>query len=72
MTMDTAPEAPAGSPFTSPAQARAAFRAGLDRPTAGLCPGFTQTNLLAVPREHAFDFLLFAQRNPTPMPNSRL
>ncbi|MBM7529659.1 uncharacterized protein YcsI (UPF0317 family) [Brevibacterium luteolum] len=68
MTMDTAPEAPAGSPFTSPAQARAAFRAGLDRPTAGLCPGFTQTNLLAVPREHAFDFLLFAQRNPKPMP----
>lgn len=76
MTMDsvpevpagTVPEAPAGGAFASPAAARAAFRAGLVRPTSGLCPGYTQVNLLAVPQECAFDFLLFAQRNPKPIP----
>lgn len=62
------PKAPAGGAFASPAAARAAFRAGLVRPTSGLCPGYTQANLLVVPQEYAFDFLLFAQRNPKPMP----
>ena len=36
--------------------------------TAGHAPGFMQANLLAVPQEYAFDFLLFAQRNPKPCP----
>jgi len=38
------------------------------RPTAGLAPGFVQANLAILPRDLAFDFLLFAQRNPKPCP----
>lgn len=52
----------------TPAQARDLFRSGTSRPTSGFCPGFTQANLLAVPKEFAFDFLLFAQRNPKACP----
>ncbi|GLW64066.1 UPF0317 protein [Actinomadura rubrobrunea] len=52
----------------SPDEARALFRDGLRTPTAGWCAGWTQANLLAVPRDHAYDFLLFAQRNPKPCP----
>lgn len=52
----------------NPAEARARFRAGLVTPTAGWCPGYTQANLIALPRELAWDFLLFAQRNPQPCP----
>src|SRR3954468_8378972 len=37
-------------------------------PTPGLAPGYVQANLVAVPRELAFDFLLFCQRNPKPCP----
>src|SRR5262249_48774833 len=44
-------------------------RAGeLRRPTAGLALGYVQANLVVVPRELAFDFLLFCQRNPKPCP----
>jgi len=53
---------------TTSQQARARFRAGHVSPTAGWVPGFTQTNLVAVPAEWAFEFLLFAQRNPKPCP----
>ncbi|MDN5929582.1 MAG: DUF1445 domain-containing protein [Pseudonocardia sp.] len=52
----------------TPAQARARFRAGLVTPTTGWCDGITQTNLITVPRAQAWDFLLFAQRNPQPCP----
>ncbi|MEU4823213.1 putative hydro-lyase [Actinomadura sp. NPDC023710] len=52
----------------SPDQARSLFRAGLRVPTSGWCSGWTQANLIAVPRESAFDLLLFAQRNPGPCP----
>jgi uncharacterized protein YcsI (UPF0317 family) len=52
----------------SPGQARALFRAGLRVPTSGWCAGWTQANLIAVPREQAYDLLLFAQRNPKPCP----
>ena len=51
-----------------PAAVRQLFRAGLSRPTAGLCAGFQQANLVCVPRQYAFDFLLFAMRNPQPCP----
>jgi uncharacterized protein YcsI (UPF0317 family) len=51
-----------------PAARRAQFRAGLRRPTGGLCDGFQQANLVVVPREHAFDFLLFTARNPQACP----
>jgi uncharacterized protein YcsI (UPF0317 family) len=44
------------------------FRAGQVSPTAGWAPGFTQTNLIAVPADWAYEFLLFAQRNPKPCP----
>ena len=36
--------------------------------TAGLAPGYVQANLAILPREFAFDFLLFCQRNPKPCP----
>jgi uncharacterized protein YcsI (UPF0317 family) len=36
--------------------------------TAGLAPGYVQTNLAVVPRDLAFDFLLFCHRNPKPCP----
>ncbi|SHN46286.1 putative hydro-lyase [Cryptosporangium aurantiacum] len=47
---------------------REQFRAGLVRPTAGLAPGVTQVNLIALPRDWAWDMLLYAQRNPQPCP----
>ncbi len=52
----------------SPPQARSAFRAGLRVPTSGYSAGWTQANLIALPRAHAYDFLLFAQRNPRSCP----
>jgi hypothetical protein len=52
----------------TPAEARTRFRDGLATPTSGWCPGFAQTNLIAVPRGWAYDFLLFTQRNPQACP----
>jgi uncharacterized protein YcsI (UPF0317 family) len=40
----------------------------LARPTPGLAMGYVQANLVIVPRDLAFDFLLFCQRNPKPCP----
>ncbi|HKS49709.1 MAG TPA: putative hydro-lyase [Amycolatopsis sp.] len=51
-----------------PAEARAAFRGGKVCPTAGWVPGYTQTNLIAIERDWAYDVLLFCQRNPKPCP----
>lgn len=36
--------------------------------TAGMCGGYAQGNLAVLPKEYAYDFLLFAQRNPKPCP----
>ncbi|MSQ94033.1 MAG: putative hydro-lyase [Gemmataceae bacterium] len=36
--------------------------------TAGVAMGYVQANLAILPREQAFDFLLFCQRNPKPCP----
>jgi uncharacterized protein YcsI (UPF0317 family) len=48
---------------------RAACRRGdLKTPTPGLALGYVQANLVILPREWAFDFLLFCQRNPKPCP----
>jgi uncharacterized protein YcsI (UPF0317 family) len=48
---------------------RAACRAGtFQDATAGQCAGRLQANLMIVPKAHAFDFLLFCQRNPKPCP----
>lgn len=53
----------------SPAAVRAYFAADpAPRPTAGLCDGFAQCNLAVLPREYAYDFLLFTQRNPKACP----
>jgi uncharacterized protein YcsI (UPF0317 family) len=50
-------------------EVRRAARSGeLTGPTPGLARGYVQANLVVVPREIAFDFLLFCQRNPKPCP----
>lgn len=50
-------------------EARDLIRAGkLRHPTSGSAPGYVQTNLAILPRDLAFDFLLFCQRNPKPCP----
>ncbi len=43
-------------------------RGELMRPTAGMAEGYVQANLAIVPKALAYDFLLFAQRNPKPCP----
>ncbi|KFI50628.1 hypothetical protein BCAL_1766 [Bifidobacterium callitrichos DSM 23973] len=53
---------------STPEAARLAFRGGLVRPTCGIAKGYAQANLMILPKELAFDFLLFAQRNPKPCP----
>lgn len=53
----------------SPAAVRRLIREGqITGPTAGMCAGYAQANLAVVPRELAYDFLLFAQRNPRSCP----
>ncbi|GAA1557172.1 putative hydro-lyase [Kribbella lupini] len=52
----------------TPAEARARYRDGLVAPTTGHAPGFTQANLVVLPRDWAYDMLLFGQRNPQPVP----
>jgi uncharacterized protein YcsI (UPF0317 family) len=51
------------------AEVRIAARSGeLTGPTPGLARGYAQANLVVVPRDIAFDFLLFCRRNPKPCP----
>ena len=52
----------------TPAQARALFRTTDVATTAGFSAGYAQANLIALDKKYAFDFLLFAQRNPKPCP----
>jgi uncharacterized protein YcsI (UPF0317 family) len=62
---------PANQPtvLQTAAEVRRRARGGeLTGPTPGLAPGYVQANLVVVPRELAFDFLLFCQRNPKPCP----
>ncbi|WP_427026511.1 putative hydro-lyase (plasmid) [Aureimonas ureilytica] len=49
-------------------EARLRYRAGHVAPTAGVAPGLTQANMIVLPRDWAFDFLLYAQRNPKSCP----
>lgn len=37
-------------------------------PTSGMCAGYAQANLAIMPKNIAYDFLLFTQRNPRPCP----
>ena len=53
----------------TPAEVREQIRSGQWRGvTSGVAPGFVQANLAILPKELAFDFLLFCQRNPRPCP----
>lgn len=53
---------------SGPAVRLACRRGELAGPTPGLAPGFVQANLVVLPKDWAFDFLLFCQRNPKPCP----
>ncbi len=59
----------AASQYDDPKILRAACRQGQWRnSTSGQCSGFVQANLAILPRDLAFDFLLFCYRNPKPCP----
>ncbi|WP_322402407.1 putative hydro-lyase [Massilia luteola] len=52
-----------------PIQFRHLVRAGeFRKPTAGVCGGFAQANLVILPEAQAHDFLRFTQRNPKACP----
>ncbi|HEV2284135.1 MAG TPA: putative hydro-lyase [bacterium] len=53
----------------SPRELRARIRRGEWRKsTVGLAAGYAQANLVVLPRDAAYDFLVFCQRNPKPCP----
>ena len=53
----------------TPARARVAIRRGeITGPTTGFCAGYAQGNLVVLPKDLAWDFLLFCQRNPKACP----
>ncbi|WP_281165794.1 putative hydro-lyase [Liquorilactobacillus sicerae] len=53
----------------SPVQLRHLIRQGkYTGQTSGLAAGYTQANLVILPKNLAYDFLLFTQRNPKPCP----
>lgn len=53
----------------SPAKVRAMIRTGeITGQTSGMCDGYAQANLAILPKDLAFDFLLFTQRNKKPCP----
>lgn len=52
-----------------PSEVRQRIREGqLASPTSGMCAGYAQANLVVLPEELAYDFLLFTQRNPKSCP----
>ena len=52
-----------------PREVRKSIREGSwDNYTKGLTMGYTQANLVVLPKEDAFEFLVFCQRNPKPCP----
>ena len=53
----------------SPEEVRQLIREGkITTQTSGMCDGYAQANLIVLPLEDAYDFLLFAQRNPKSCP----
>ncbi|MDO8244057.1 MAG: putative hydro-lyase [Myxosarcina sp. JB018] len=53
----------------NPSAERLAFRTEEKKgTTSGMCPGYVQTNMVTLPKEYAFDFLLFCERNPKSCP----
>ena len=52
-----------------PSNVREMIREGKwSEPTSGLCMGYVQANLVILPKEWAYEFLLFCVRNPKPCP----
>jgi len=52
-----------------PAEVRQLIREGkITGQTSGMCAGYAQANLCVLPKELAYDFLLFTQRNPKSCP----
>lgn len=52
-----------------PSKVREYIREGkITGPTAGMCRGYAQANLVILPKKLAYDFLLFTQRNPQSCP----
>ena len=52
-----------------PAEVRKLIREGvIDFPTAGMCRGYAQANLVILPPEYAADFEEYARKNPFPCP----
>ena len=53
----------------SPKEMRMKIRSGeFAGQTSGICPGYAQANLVVLPFDLAYDFLLFTQRNPRSCP----
>ena len=54
----------------APVELRRLVRSGKVKsiPTAGMCAGYAQANLVILPREYAEDFKEFARLNPGPCP----
>lgn len=53
----------------SPAEVRELIKKKeIKGPTSGMCNGYAQANLVILPKKYAFDFLLFAMRNPRSCP----
>ncbi|MDR1733915.1 MAG: putative hydro-lyase [Oscillospiraceae bacterium] len=53
----------------SPAEVRTLIREQkITGQTSGMCAGYAQANMIVLPFDYAYDFLLFAQRNPKPCP----
>lgn len=53
----------------TPREARMKIRNGeITTQTSGMCNGYAQANLCILPKKYAYDFLLFASRNPTSCP----
>lgn len=52
-----------------PQEVKKLIREGkIDFQTSGMCTGYAQANLCILPKDYAFDFLLFCMRNPKPCP----
>ena len=52
-----------------PADVRRKIRDGeITGPTAGMCGGYAQANLVILPKDYAEDFKEFARKNPKPCP----
>ena len=57
----------------TPAQVRALIRSGeITVPTSGMCPGYAQANLVVLPKDLAYDFLLFCLLYTSPSPRDGL